>query len=380
MGGKKNILIITRWFPDLTEPTKCVFTQNIVDHQAQSEKYEFTVISPIPYCPKIIGLPGLRRFSKFSKINYKENRGNYMVFRPKYFKLPHPIMKKAEWYTYFKAVLRVIEKEKIGFDLIHSHGVFPDSFVAMKVGQFFNVPTIVHLHETFFDEEYRVYHSEIDELAKQAQCGIAVSEFQKGIVGSKCDDFFNKTRVVHNGVDTNKFIYGSCGSEKKERLIFIGHLIERKGVDLLLNALNILKNEIEFHLDIYGSGKDEKLYKKMVDDLDLSRIVSFKGLINNGKLPKVLRGYSLLVMPSRYETFGIVLIEAMSCGVPVVATDIEPIREIVSTDEVGVLFAPENPASLAMSIKQAMDKKWDHREIREHAKKFSIDNTVKNIE
>ena len=87
-----------------------------------------------------------------------------------------------------------------------------------------------------------------------------------------------------------------------------------------------------------------------------------------------------LVLPSRHETFGIVLIEAMSCGLPVISTKVGSIPEIVTSQEIGVLVELDSPESLAKGIIKAFDKKWDRKRIRMYAEKFSIEETAKKIE
>jgi len=111
-----------------------------------------------------------------------------------------------------------------------------------------------------------------------------------------------------------------------------------------------------------------------------ANIVDFKGNISNEKLSQLLPDYNLLVLPSEFETFGIVIIEAMACGIPVIATNISAMPEIVSNDEVGTLFNLGNIEELTMAIEKAISKPWNKQVIHDHAMTFSIVETAKNID
>ena len=377
------ILVITRWFPNKYEPLKCIFTKNILDAQARYTKYQYTLISPVPYFPKR-NLPfASKRFKNFSRLDYKEKGNGYEIYRPKYFKLPDPLSKELEWHTYFRAVCRVIKRERLKFDLIHSHGIYPDGYTAVKIGEYFRIPVVIHLHDSYFKKIHKTYSQKIDKIMSYCERVIVVSEFQKRNIVELYNNYAGKICTIYNGVDINKFDIAYQGLEafptkdKNEvKIVFIGNLLDVKGVDILIHALNILEDNISISCDIYGDGKNKKKCQAMVNALSLANVVKFKGFINNDILPRYLKKYSFLVLPSRYETFGIVLIEAMACGIPVIATKVGAIPEIVASDEVGILVKPNSPEALAEGIKNATKKDWDREKIRDYATKFSIEKTA----
>lgn len=375
----QNILILTRWFPNKYEPLKCIFTKNILDAQVKYTKYNYTLISPVPYFPKS-NLPfASKKFKNFSKLDYKEKGNGYEIYRPKYFKLPHPLLTRAEWYTYFKSVLNVVKKEKLEFSLIHSHGIYPDAYVAIKIGGYFKVPVVIHLHDSYFKKIHKSYSDKINKIMNYSERIITVSEFQKTNVVEIYNNYANKICTIYNGIDINKFNISHSDLGDQIKLIFVGNLIDVKGVDILLHAINVLKKDTHVSLDIYGSGKNSEKYKFLVNKLGIVDKVKFKGPVSNDVLPQYLQKYSFLVLPSRYETFGIVLIEAMACGVPVISTEVGAIPEIVTSNKVGILVKPNSPEALAEGIKNAIKKDWDREEIRNYATKFSVENTAIEI-
>lgn len=377
---KKNILVITRWFPNINEPVKTIFVKNTLDAQAKNTKYKYILISPIPFFPKI-KLPFIEeKYRNYSLLEYCEQCENYKVYRPRYLKLPHPLTANIEWYGYLRAVLRVIKKENLQFSLIHSHGLYPDGYVAVKIGEYFGVPVVIHLHDSYFKEIHKTYSQKIDNIMSYCERVITVSEFQKRNIVEIYNNYEKKICTIYNGVDINNFNGTHYERKEKDKLIFVGNLIDVKGVDILIHALNLLKDDISISCDIYGDGKNKEKYQDMVDKLDIGKWVKFKGWIDHDILPKLFQKYSFLVLPSRYETFGIVLIEAMACGIPVIATRVGAVSEIVSSEDVGILVEPDSPELLAEGIKNAINKDWNRELISNYAKKFSIEKTAREIE
>jgi glycosyltransferase involved in cell wall biosynthesis len=379
---KKNILIITRWFPNLAEPVKGIFTKNIVDAQAISKKYSFVVISPIPYVPNI-NISLLQKYVKFRDISLVEKMQNYKIYRPKYKKLPYPYLKSFEWYPYFLQVLKTIKKEDIKFDLIHCHGIYPDGLVGVKIGRYFNKKVVLHVHESYIStaKELNIYRN----VFKHVDRIVPVSKFQSREILKIDERLRKKCSVIYNGLKTDKKNISLNnyleGTNRTIRLIFVGHLIFTKGLDILLKALKFLNNsKYKFSLDVIGNGEKQLEYKTLSEKYGLGDKVNFIGEIDNTSLLKKMKYYNYLVLPSRYETFGVVLIEAMSCGLPVIASKVGAIPEIVASEEVGILVEPNNSGALAEGIVRAINKKWDREKIRKYAENFSIGKTVEKIE
>ena len=384
MVFKKNILVITRWFPNPAEPIKCVFTKTIVDAQSKSNRYSFTVISPVPYFPNI-KQHSLKKYTKFRDIPLFEKTPSYKIYHPKYLKLPHPYLKNLEWYPYFLQVLKTIKNENIKFELIHCHGIYPDGLVGIKIGRYFNKKVVLHVHESSMSLDTSRDLNAYKKIFKYVDQLIPVSKFQMGEIVKFDKKLTKKCKVIYNGVKIDKEITSLNknleGTNKIIRLIFVGHLIFSKGLDILLKALKLLDSyKYRFSLDVVGNGEKQLEYKKLSEKYGLGDKVSFIGEIDNASLLKKMKYYNCLVLPSRYETFGVVLIEAMSCGLPVVSTKVCAIPEVVISEKVGILVEPDDPKALVRGIMRAINKKWDREEIRKHAKKFSIKKTAENIE
>lgn len=159
-------------------------------------------------------------------------------------------------------------------------------------------------------------------------------------------------RVVPNAVDTELFRpgRGSGGA----RLVTVGLLHHQKGVDVLLAALGRVRaSRPEVTLDVVGDGPERARYERLAGELALDGAVTFHGMKTKPELAEILRGADVFVLASRFDTFGAVLIEAQATGLPVVATRVGGIPEVV--DDAGLLVERDDPEALAGAIARALD-------------------------
>ena len=201
-----------------------------------------------------------------------------------------------------------------------------------------------------------------------------------------------KIRVIHNGVDLEMAVKLAAESielpkkmsQKGPTAVFVGRLIPRKGLDLLLHALSgVQSSGIDLKLLVVGEGEEREKYEQMVHRLNLESSVSFIGEKKN-PFPYIKYG-DIFVLPSRSEGFPNVLLEAMILGKPVVATDcVTGPREIINGKN-GTLVPEENPEMLAEAMMtylndtelQNLHAKNAFRTIR---KKFDLDSQLQKIE
>jgi glycosyltransferase involved in cell wall biosynthesis len=376
----KKVLVITTWFPNVNEPARCIFNKNIIDAQANNPDYRFTVICPVPFSPgKVFGLVP-QKFRRYESTPYRVVEKNYEIFYPRYFKLPGTWSQRMDWYAYYKAVMNTIRKEKLEFDVIHSHGLFPDSYVAARVGEYFSRPLVMHLHDSFIDSIYKKHRKKINYALRRSKGIIPVSCFQASLLKKTIDtNVDNKISVIYNGIDLNKFHTADVKQSEVMKVVFIGSPYKQKGLPSLISAIRILKPTQLIHLDVYGEGNDKADMLKLIEEAGIAGQIHFKGSVPNDVVAEYLPTYKMLILPSLFETFGIVLIEAMACGIPVIASRVTAIPEIVSDDKVGLLVSPGNSEELADAIEKALKINWDKRYIHNHATSFSIVKTANQI-
>lgn len=252
-----------------------------------------------------------------------------------------------------KALENLLEKEDI--DIIHGHYLFPAGAAAVEVGQKYGIKTYVTAHGSDMFELYKsqpLMRSTIRTVLKDADRVLAVSNALKHeIVATGVVGIADKTKISLNSVDINKFSSKENDSFKKEFkltdkpiVMFVGNLIKRKNVDSLLEAKKIANSD--YYLVIVGDGPLSKKLQKKVEE-DNIRDVIFTG--SRDDVENIIPSCDVLILPSFSESFGLVLIEALACGKPVIGSDVGGITEIIN-ENVGLLVNPKKVSSIAKAV------------------------------
>lgn len=181
--------------------------------------------------------------------------------------------------------------------------------------------------------------------------------------------------VIGNGLDPQAL---EVRSVLGQDVVFIGRLeVGCKGLDLLLEAWDRARAEVDGDLVIVGSGPDDDLMRKMVFERGLEGRVRFTGWVDGAEKFRLLAGARLAVVPSRHETFGLVAVEALATGTPIITFDIPCLREVVPPGA-GWLVEPFDSTALATEIalryNQPEDLENAGRAGREFAARFSWDD------
>lgn len=159
----------------------------------------------------------------------------------------------------------------------------------------------------------------------------------------------DRVHLIRNGVDTSVFhpVEGHRRGSGPLRIGALGRLVHQKGFDVLLEALPIVRAGVDIDVEVVVAGSGE-LHDELTAQAD-GLPVTFIGPINGAQaVAEYLRGLDLFVMPSRYEGLPNAVIEAIACGVPVIASDVAGMRE--ATGSAATLVPAENPAALAAAI------------------------------
>lgn len=252
-----------------------------------------------------------------------------------------------------KALEELLEKEDI--DIIHGHYLFPAGAAAVEVGNDRGIKTYVTAHGSDMFEMYKkqpFMRSTIRKVLKNADVVFAVSNaLRHEIIATGVEGIGEKTKLSWNSVDIDKFSNKGNDSFKQEHnlldkpiVLFVGNLIKRKNVDSLLEAKKIANSD--YYLVVVGDGPLFKKLKKKVEDENI-RDVIFTG--SRDDVENIIPSCDLLVLPSFSESFGLVLIEALACGKPVIGSNVGGITEII-TDDVGFLVDPNKIPSIARAI------------------------------
>ena len=197
----------------------------------------------------------------------------------------------------------------------------------------------------------------IKKVLKNADGIFAVSKaLRQEIIATGVSGIAEKTKLSWNSVDITKFSLKDDDSFKKEFglfdkpiVLFVGNLIKRKNVGALLEAKKIAKSD--YYLVIVGDGPLSKKLRKKVEDENIPDVI-FTG--SRTDVENIIPNCDFLVLPSFSESFGLVLIEALACGQPVIGSDVGGISEIINED-VGLLVNPNDISLISNSIDRLVD-------------------------
>ncbi len=192
----------------------------------------------------------------------------------------------------------------------------------------------------------------------------------------------DRIRVVHNPVDLRAIAAAvqepldadHAGAWAHPAIVAAGRLAEAKDYPLLIESLAVLRQKLPAHLYILGEGEREPMLRDLVEARGLTGAVHFCGFQQNPW--KYIARADVFALTSRYEGFGNVLVEAMACGIPVVATSSPGTRDIVSAGEDGLLVDCHEPAAVASALERILDDAALRRRMsetaRRHAERFAV--------
>ncbi|MCL2226147.1 MAG: glycosyltransferase family 4 protein [Oscillospiraceae bacterium] len=284
---------------------------------------------------------------------------------------------------YLSAFEKALNKEIAEFkpDIIHAQHIWLLSWLAKKTG----IPYVVTAHGTDLmgyqqGERFRKY---ADEAAAGAKSIVTISNDNGMLVRNMFPDCADKAVYMKNGYDPDRFypdqktkeeIRALFGISLKEKLVlFAGKLAHFKGVDVLLEAAKLYEGERPGKIltIIAGEGELAAQLKKQAGAYKLSD-VHFFGHLDVPQLRGLYSTADVSIVPSRREPFGLVAIEALACGTPVVATNQGGLPDIVS-DEVGALVEVDDALGLSDAILNELYRQ-DKGQRRKAAAKYAFEN------
>jgi glycosyltransferase involved in cell wall biosynthesis len=162
----------------------------------------------------------------------------------------------------------------------------------------------------------------------------------------------SRIAVIPNGVNLAQF--APYSGPRENTIVFVGTLIKRKGVNFLLQALpKVTSLHPGVQLVVIGEGPEEPTWRALAHELGITQQVAFVGWQPREQVRAWMQKARLLVLPSVEEGLGVVLLEALACGTPIVGADVGGIRDVV-IPEVGVLVPPANSDALAQAINELL--------------------------
>ncbi len=259
--------------------------------------------------------------------------------------------------------------QEVKFDVLHVHDwLTAPASIAFKhsVGK----PMVLTIHSTEHGRSgiHNPDSSTIDGLewwaAYESSRVIATSDSMKSEV---CDHFklpWEKVKIIPNAIDSDKYsgsvdrgaVRARYGVRHGEKLVLsVGRLVPQKGIEYLVQAVpNVAWRHPETKFVIVGEGWYRDHLQYLTATTGQAWRINFTGFIPDHELIALTKSADVLVMSSIYEPFGIVALEGMAAGVPVVASRVGGLAEIIEHDKTGILVYPRNPDSISWGINQIL--------------------------
>jgi glycosyltransferase involved in cell wall biosynthesis len=252
------------------------------------------------------------------------------------------------------AALQRLRKRAFVPDVLHAH-IYGPGFVAVLLGRAFRTPVVVS--EQFSGIALGTVRGVDRRIARYVYRHADVVCPASEDLRRRIEEYgATRLRVVPNPVDTSVFHPGPPRRDAPVRALAVGAVQETKGISELLAALAQARaHAAAVPVDVVGDGPGREHYRERAEQLGLAGLVRFRGALPHREVAAAMRDASFLVHASHWENLPNVLIEALACGLPVVATDVGGVPEIVRPDE-GILVPPRDVPALARAIGEMRER------------------------
>jgi glycosyltransferase involved in cell wall biosynthesis len=282
----------------------------------------------------------------------------------------------------FRALRRFLHGKRERFDLIHAHFAYVAGYAAVRAGRRFRIPTIVTVHGS--DVNYYTRRHPRNWAAalatilglRHATAITAVSNDLKNKVAALGVPDYRIT-VVPDGIDESVFFPRGERTALRRQLqlpetatvfLYVGNFARVKGLEFLLQAFASVRAHLpRAILVMVGKGELEVELKEHAQISGISQHVIWAGRKPHAEIPLWMSAADLLVLPSLSEGYGLVILEALACGTPAIASQVGSVPEILISDELGVMVPPSNSEALARAMLEAVGKSWDTKKLVAYA-------------
>jgi teichuronic acid biosynthesis glycosyltransferase TuaC len=376
-----RLLTFSTLYPSAPRPNHGIFVENRLRHLVASGNILASVVAPVPWFPS--GAARFGTWAAYANTAQRETRHGLEVYHPRYPVIPKLGMSVSPWLLY-RATLPMLRRwcaENGRPDAIDAHYVYPDGVAATWLGRRLGVPVVITARGTDVNliPRYRIPRGLIQGAIRDAAALVAVSAaLKQALVGLGAPQ--DKVTVLRNGVETAVFHPPEDRAAARAALgltcptlISVGLLIERKGHHRAIEAMASLPG---YALLIVGEGPEHARLAAMIERLGLADRARLLGSRPHAELPKLYGAADALVLASSREGWANVLLEAMACGTPVIASNIWGNPEVVRSPAAGLITESNTAEAIVAAVHRLFTDPPDRAATRAYAEQFSWDATT----
>ncbi len=377
MAERIDLVVFSALFPSAARPGAGLFIRERMFRVARHRP--LAVVSPQPWFPGQSLIRRLRPGYRPQAPSLEIQHG-IRVYHPRYLAVPGLFRRFDGWSMALSSFFLLRRLKGEGTRLIDAHFAYPDGDAATRLGRWLDLPVTITLRGT------EVPHSKnpalrprLGSALKSAARVFTVSDSLRRLA-LELGAAAGKTEVVGNGVDIARFHPVDRAIARKQYglpqdakvLVSVGALVVRKGMHRVIDCLPaLIGHHPDLHYLIVGGGSPEGDNRAeltaQVARLGLADRVHFLGALPPDELKWPLSASDVFVLATRNEGWANVFLEAMACGLPVVATDVGGNAEVVCRDELGSIVPFGDGAALQQALDEALGKEWDRTAILEYA-------------
>ena len=357
-------------------PQHGIFVENRLRRLVGSGEVASLVVAPVPWFPSANRRFG--RYGTFARVPQEERRHGIAVLHPRYALIPKVGMASAPalMYASLRGCLERVLRERFRFDIIDAHYFYPDGVAAVMLAQRLGKPAVITARGTDVNliADHRLPRRWIRWAAERAAGIVAVSEALRarlvalGIAAGRI-------RVLPNGVDLDLFAPRPRETARRELglgaegivVLSVGQLVPAKAFELVIRAVAQIP---EATLVMVGDGPEAAALRRLAEHTGVTGRVRFLGAVPQERLPAVYNAADVLVLASSREGFPNVLLEALACGTPVVATAVGGTPEIVASPAAGRLVEERSAEALSAALRDLLADPPSRAAVRAYAERF----------
>ena len=377
-----NVLIISHMYPSIFNEVRGIFVLDQV-RALFGKNVKIQVVSPVPWAPFPLNRLS-QKWKAYSEIPVRAVWNDITVWYPRYLIFPRAWFFASSGKWMYRGIKNVVAKiyQEFRFDLIHAHVALPDGYAGVLLAQKYHKPLLVTIHG--LDLYITLYRSKgcknaLIYVFDEANRIITVSNKLRKILEKELG-YAEKIITISNGVSVNELGHVVRNKELRSNsncrnLISVSYLIMRKGIEFNLRAfaeLTIKYPNVKY--TIIGDGPEKAHLEALASNLDKTNRVEFLGMLSHKEVLTHMAKADVFSLPSWNEAFGVVYIEAMAHGKPVVGCQGEGIEDFVEHGKTGMLVKPQDVDSLVDALDFLISHQEEANAMGQRARKHVLEN------